>query len=211
MKLGKDKFCGDKGNKRAWAGIVRDTAKDIKDLLHSKEERGYGKRIDTGVNISMSELMAMTNTDPDLPIDNIIEALKRIDEAKDQLTKIIKVMDQIGGKFAGGKIPASYTLTDFLRDKTGKVIMPFDHWIEMIDIYLLSMKNITVSGIAAAYKFRGTLSKSNGSSDYNKKVVGEAISKVERLSDISLRGEFPFPIELLYLPHANQVQSRMEG
>lgn len=87
------------------------------------------------------------------------------------------------------RIPSSFMLTDYIRDRDGGIVEPFEYWRDCVEVYLLKHLNgKSNASIATAYTLR---SSDSGTMRARQALIAGMLNETEKLMSVVASNQFP--------------------
>jgi DNA-binding transcriptional regulator YiaG len=186
-----DAWRGFKPTKRS--SFLKETTEQIREILANTEAHRF-KRVKTGAKVSLADFASILNIHlslDDLPSwEHDLENFKQIVML---LPRLVKSTEPQPFKI----------INDFIRDDNDKIIMPFDHWQEIVEIFMLDLRVNSSARIAREHSFK-TIAKATGNTKAKEAVVKKALQEADKLITAAYSGNFPPPAISLWLPAKNK-------
>lgn len=178
----------------AKADFKKDAITQIRSIL-SNPKAHHCERIKCHKTVRLGDLIG----DIEIPLEDLPALTDTIDNVK----KLLAISQNIVKPVT--TVPAMFAATDYYRDNKGRVVYPFYHWKEIVEIFMLSCFNKKTSNaqIAKDYTFT-VLAKSSGNGKSKQQVVKKALAEANRLIDAAVSASFPPLASSLWLPAKNK-------
>ncbi|BCG46836.1 hypothetical protein GEOBRER4_n1649 [Citrifermentans bremense] len=197
--------------------LVQEFVPLLRQWCSSPQESDYLPHVELSVATYLE--IYRTNNDPDTALEDtpfvpdnlstltpgVLKSLKHVDLMGDIDTltrqaevvkqeiiahgKVMRVLFDYSNELNGEKPPLLSLVKDFIRDKNGKILYPFEYWRDCVEVWMKKFfHNHSNERIAKEFNFS---TSSSGTLRARQKLVSDMLSEVNDLIDLLKSNKFP--------------------